>query len=160
MVTCYCLRCVLIRWWVVYLQFLQTPLSQHWLDHLDTCNLKLCCYRSVAAFGQAFREINQVYHTLMSALTAYMFRSLPDFAVGIILALLVLWNLFAVRCSWRPLGMLVIKAFERTEELPALVFATNPVSAGRKTQSTTAGAILLASKDDFELPGFSKQKFR
>lgn len=114
----------------------------------------------VAVFGRAPRLINQAYLIVMSALMAYVFRSLPDFAVWIILALLVLWDLFAVLSPWGPLGMLVKIARERGDELPALVYDTNPVSAGREPLSTTARATPLVRKDDSELPAYSKQNFR
>lgn len=114
----------------------------------------------VAVFGRAPRLINQAYLIVMSALMAYVFRSLPDFAVWIILALLVLWDLFAVLSPWGPLGMLVKIARERGDELPALVYDTNPVSAGREPLSTTARATPLVRKDDSELPAYSKQNSR
>lgn len=114
----------------------------------------------VAVFGRAPRMINQAYLIVMSALMAYVFRSLPDYAVWIILALLVLWDLFAVLSPWGPLGMLVKIARDRGDELPALVYDTNPVSAGREPRSTTARATPLVRKDDSEPPTRSKQNAR
>lgn len=111
----------------------------------------------VAVFGRAPRIINQAYLIVMSALMAYVFRSLPDFAVWIILGLLVIWDLFAVLSPWGPLGMLVKIARERGDELPALVYDTNPVSAGREPHSTTARATPLNVKPESEQGARFKQ---
>lgn len=90
-----------------------------------------------AVFGRVPRFINQGYLIVMSSLMAYVFRTLPDFAVWIILGLLVLWDLYAVLSKYGPLNMLVKAAREREDQLPALVYDTNPVAPGREPKSHT-----------------------
>lgn len=102
----------------------------------------------VSVFGTAPRLVNQGYLIVMSSLMAYIFRTLPDFAVWIILGLLVLWDLFAVLSPCGPLRMLVEVARERGDDLPALVYDTNPVAAGRQLDTTTTQSKPSTRKHD------------
>lgn len=91
-----------------------------------------------AVFGVVPRVINQAYLIVMSALMAYIFRTLPNWALWTILALLVLWDLFAVLSPYGPLKMLVNAARERGDPLPALVYDTNPIDIGRDDSAQPA----------------------
>lgn len=92
----------------------------------------------ISVFAAVPRLINQAYLIVLSALMAYIFRSLPNYATWIILGILVVWDLFAVLTPWGPLKALVQHAKERGENLPALVYDTNPHSVGRDKEATVA----------------------
>lgn len=96
-----------------------------------------------AVFGRVPRFINQAYLIVISSLMAYIFRSLPDYSVWIILGVLVAWDLFAVLSPYGPLNLLVQAAREREDDLPALVYDTNPVAPGREpyTDLSTASSL-------------------
>lgn len=91
-----------------------------------------------AVFGVAPRLINQAYLIVMSALMAYIFRTLPGWAIWTILAALVVWDLFAVLNPHGPLKKLVEAAREQDEPLPALVYDTNPADVGRDESAQPA----------------------
>lgn len=95
----------------------------------------------VSVFATVPRLINQAYLIVLSALMAYIFRSLPNYATWIILGILVVWDLFAVLTPWGPLQALVKHAKERGENLPALIYDTNPHSVGRDPEATPAITI-------------------
>lgn len=90
-----------------------------------------------AIFDVVPRIINQTYLIVMSALMAYVFRTLPSWSLWIILSALVVWDLFAVLSKYGPLKMLVEIAKNRDEPLPALVYDTNPEDAGREDATRT-----------------------
>lgn len=92
----------------------------------------------IAVFGTVPRLVNQGYLVVMSALMAYIFRRLPEWATWIILGLLVLWDLFAVLTPCGPLRKLVEMARERGDPLPALVYDTNPAAVGRDDEAQPA----------------------
>lgn len=85
----------------------------------------------ISVFGMAPRLVNQGYLIVMSALMAYIFRTLPSWSVWVVLGLLVAWDLFAVLSPYGPLNRLVALARERNDTLPALVYDTNPDSVLR-----------------------------
>ncbi|KAI0557929.1 Presenilin [Gracilaria domingensis] len=92
-----------------------------------------------AVFSSVPRVINQAYLVIMSALMAFVFRPLPSWTIWTVLAGLVLWDLYAVLGPGGPLKKLVAIARERGDDLPALVYDTNPRDAGRevpKSQSS------------------------
>lgn len=91
-----------------------------------------------AVFGVVPRLINQAYLIVMSALMAYIFRTLPGWAIWTILAVLVVWDLYAVLNRRGPLKMLVEAARESDEPLPALVYDTNPADVGRDESAQPA----------------------
>lgn len=92
----------------------------------------------IAVFGVAPRIVNQAYLILMSALMAYIFRTLPSWAIWVILVALVIWDLFAVLHRYGPLQSLVKAARERGDPLPALVYDTNPEHIGRDESAPPA----------------------
>lgn len=98
----------------------------------------------ISVFGLAPRLINQAYLIVMSALMAYIFRTLPSWSVWVILAVLVVWDLFAVLSRHGPLNMLINIAKTRNDALPALVYDTNPDSVGRDEGARPA--IMLPKK--------------
>lgn len=99
-----------------------------------------------AVFGRVPRFINQGYLIVISSLMAYTFRTLPGYAVWVILGLLVIWDLFAVLSPKGPLRMLVNAARERDDDLPALIYDTNPAAPGRELNSTLALASKIRKK--------------
>lgn len=99
-----------------------------------------------AVFGRVPRLINQAYLIIMSALMAYIFRTLPSYAVWIILGVLVIWDLFAVLSPYGPLRMLVDAARSQQDELPALVYDTNPTDAGREPATTASKTTSIRDK--------------
>lgn len=92
----------------------------------------------ISVFGTAPRFINQAYLIVVSALMAYIFRTLPSWAIWVILAALVIWDLFAVLSPYGPLNMLVNLARQQNDMLPALVYDTNPESVGRGERAQPA----------------------
>jgi Presenilin len=92
----------------------------------------------LAIFGTVPRLVNQAYLIVMSALMAYIFRRLPEWATWAILMILVFWDLFAVLTPCGPLKMLVEIARERDDPLPALVYDTNPNAVGRDDEAQPA----------------------
>lgn len=96
-----------------------------------------------AVFGKVPRIVNQAYLIVMSSLMAYIFRTLPAFAVWTILGVLVIWDLYAVLAPNGPLRKLVKIARERNDELPALVYDTNPTDAGRQINATSGRASVM-----------------
>ncbi|CDF35977.1 unnamed protein product [Chondrus crispus] len=108
-----------------------------------------------AVFGVVPRVINQGYLIVMSSLMAYIFRTLPSWAIWTILAALVVWDLFAVLNPRGPLKMLVEAARERDEPLPALVYDTNPMDIGR--DESAQPTIVLNSKKKAKQAKQSKQ---
>lgn len=89
----------------------------------------------VSIFWSVPRFINQTFLIVMSALMAFIFRTLPGWATWTILVALVVWDLFAVLAPFGPLGMLVNEAKARQEPLPALVYDTNPNDVGRDAEA-------------------------
>lgn len=85
-----------------------------------------------AVFRPVPRIINQAYLIIMSALMAFIFRPLPSWSIWAILAVLVIWDLYAVLAPKGPLKTLVALAREREDDLPALIYDTNPRDAGRE----------------------------
>ncbi len=90
----------------------------------------------VAVFGNVPRFINQAYLIVMSALMAYVFRTLPGWTTWTLLGVLVVWDLFAVLTPYGPLKALVKHAKERNQPLPALVYDTDPRDIGRDPETT------------------------
>lgn len=93
-----------------------------------------------AVFERVPRFLNQAYLIVISSLMAYIFRSLSGFAVWIILGILVAWDLFAVLSPFGPLNLLVQAARERDDDIPALVYDTNPTAPGRDPSAHVAKA--------------------
>ena len=92
----------------------------------------------VAVFGNVPRFINQIYLIVMSALMAYVFRTLPEWTTWTLLGVLVVWDLFAVLTPYGPLRALVEHAKEKNEPLPALIYDTDPRDIGRDPETTPA----------------------
>eukprot|EP00172_Hildenbrandia_rubra_P001113 Plantae.Rhodophyta-Hildenbrandia_rubra.ctg16747.p1 GENE.Plantae.Rhodophyta-Hildenbrandia_rubra.ctg16747~~Plantae.Rhodophyta-Hildenbrandia_rubra.ctg16747.p1 ORF type:complete len:505 (-),score=69.19 Plantae.Rhodophyta-Hildenbrandia_rubra.ctg16747:587-2101(-) len=113
----------------------------------------------ISIFWKAPRIVNQGYLIVMSALMAYIFRTLPDWATWIILGVLVVWDLFAVLAPCGPLKMLVEAARERGDPLPALVYDTNPAAVGRDP-AAQAGVAVIPKRDGEEAGEANKKKKR
>ena len=101
-----------------------------------------------SVFGIVPRLVNQAYLVVMSALMSYIFRTLPSWSIWTILAVLVLWDLFAVLSKYGPLRILVEAAKETGAELPALVYDTDPKSRGRGQPSGTPSSRSSRSRSE------------
>lgn len=99
-----------------------------------------------AIFGVVPRVINQAYLIVMSALMAYIFRTLPAWSIWTILAVLVVWDLFAVLSKYGPLRKLVEVARDRGDPLPALVYDTNPHDNGRDDRTANGSGASKSGK--------------
>lgn len=118
-----------------------------------------------AVFSSVPRLINQAYLIVMSALMAFIFRPLPSWSIWAVLAGLVLWDLYAVLGPGGPLKVLVALARERGEDLPALVYDTNPHAAGRDYPTATSSppkpigpADLALAEEQLRAPKQSEQQ--
>lgn len=111
----------------------------------------------ISVFYVVPRVVNQAYLIVMSALMAYIFRAFPDWATWTVLALLVLWDLFAVLAPWGPLKKLVELARERGEDIPALVYDTNPSDVGRDPQAKVAAVVPPSNKNKSNQEGDTEQ---
>lgn len=101
-----------------------------------------------AVFWKVPRFINQAYLIVMSALMAFIFRTLPEWATWTILGVLVVWDLFAVLAPCGPLRMLVEASKKMNEPLPALVYDTNPNDIGRDPEAMPAVILTRKKKQD------------
>ncbi len=109
----------------------------------------------VSIFYTVPRVVNQAYLIIMSALMAYIFRTLPEWATWTILAVLVVWDLFAVLAPCGPLRMLVKAGQARNEPLPALVYDTNPNDIGRDPEAKPAIIFKRNKKSKANAPASS-----
>jgi len=76
----------------------------------------------VTVFWHGPTKINQGYLILISGLLAIFFTRLPEWTTFAILAIVAIYDLFAVLCPRGPLKVLVETAQERREPIPALLY--------------------------------------
>jgi len=76
----------------------------------------------LAIFWHAPTRINQSYLVLVSAFLAIFFTRLPEWTTFSILAVVAIYDLFAVLCPRGPLKVLVETAQQRQEPIPALLY--------------------------------------
>jgi len=91
----------------------------------------------IAIFLYAPQKINQGYLVIISALLAIYFTRLPEWTTWAILAIVAVYDLFAVLCPRGPLKVLVETAQERKEPIPALLY--------------NASVVMMMAKEDDEL---------
>jgi len=76
----------------------------------------------VSVFYAAHIKVNQAYLILISGLLAVLFSLMPDWTTFAILAVVAVYDLFAVLCPRGPLKVLVETAQQRQEPIPALLY--------------------------------------
>eukprot|EP01112_Ceratiomyxa_fruticulosa_P007093 TRINITY_DN1830_c0_g1_i1.p1 TRINITY_DN1830_c0_g1~~TRINITY_DN1830_c0_g1_i1.p1 ORF type:complete len:424 (+),score=89.41 TRINITY_DN1830_c0_g1_i1:172-1443(+) len=81
----------------------------------------------LAIFWFSPPKINQGYLIIISGLLAIYFTRLPDWTTWAILAIVAVYDLFAVLCPRGPLKVLVETAQERKEPIPALLYNASVV---------------------------------
>jgi len=81
----------------------------------------------LAIFWHSPPKINQGYLVIISGLLAIYFTRLPEWTTWAILAVVAVYDLFAVLCPRGPLKVLVETAQERKEPIPALLYNASVV---------------------------------
>lgn len=99
----------------------------------------------IAIFWHGPTRINQGYLVLISAFLAIFFTRLPEWTTFAILAVVAIYDLFAVLCPKGPLKVLVETAQKRQEPIPALLYNASVF-------------IMMANKDEEKAPEPPKPK--
>lgn len=79
----------------------------------------------LSVFWHAPLRVNQGYLVIISAILATVFTQLPPWTTWSLLALIAIYDLFAVLCPGGPLKVLVETAQERDEPIPALIYSAS-----------------------------------
>ncbi|KAJ3359340.1 Presenilin-2 [Allomyces javanicus] len=140
---------------------------------IDYVTLGFCLYNFaivgiVGTFWRAPRFVQQIYLVLISSLMAFALTGLQEWTTWILLALLVLWDLFAVLSPYGPLRALLNTVKERNQNIEMLVYSVGacvwfmsaaPGAPRRPGGSPAAPAALLPglAPDDAPVPTLSSE---
>jgi len=102
----------------------------------------------MSIFWYAPQKVTQGYLIIISALMAVWFTRLPEWTTWSILAVVAIYDLFAVLCPRGPLKVLVDTAQERKEPIPALLYNASVVmmmmnDSGAPSEEQTSQSLLL-----------------
>lgn len=90
----------------------------------------------MSIFWYAPQKVTQGYLIVISGLMAVWFTRLPEWTTWAILAVVAIYDLFAVLCPRGPLKVLVETAQERKEPIPALLYNASVVMMMTNDEST------------------------
>ncbi|KNE63402.1 hypothetical protein AMAG_08534 [Allomyces macrogynus ATCC 38327] len=139
---------------------------------IDYVTLGFCLYNFaivgiVGTFWRAPRFVQQIYLVLISSLMAFALTGLQEWTTWILLALLVLWDLFAVLSPYGPLRALLNTVKERNQNIEMLVYSVGACvwfmsaapGAPRRPPGSPAPALLPGlAPDDPPAPGSSESE--
>lgn len=86
--------------------------------------MNLMVVGDMAVFWRAPKIVTQLVLIFISILVALVFLQMPDWTVWVLLGLLVIYDACVVLCHNGLLKLLIEKAQERGDEIPALVYST------------------------------------
>jgi presenilin 1 len=104
----------------------------------------------MAIFWYAPQKVTQGYLILISALMAVWFTRLPEWTTWSILAVVAIYDLFAVLCPRGPLKVLVETAQERKEPIPALLYNASVVIMMAEPEGRSRKGNFTIMSDDEE----------